>query len=272
MEIHKIIKDTILQNKAKIQLLQWGIASGISSLLYSEYLRRIQQKITPKRLIFVPPIKAVEEFLNPENQFMTWISDNLVDKMLDNDLFLKYLYAPEFQLFTNADNIEILKTIIDFHIIPNVSKSIPSIIGTKFDLYNPEQQVFYENKSIDLFERRAIIEEQFDFIVEETILQLLLLIPTMKKSIHIPEDNKDIVMNKDLILTIGNEKAICGIHFNKNIITNKSVIDLLKFVTSTTFLYVDAPANRFMIDTNPFNSVAIVTLEGIESNNSNEGD
>jgi hypothetical protein len=268
MEIHRLIKEVMTNHKAQIQLIQWAVTSGISSFVYSEYLRRLKQKITPIRLIMIPQIKTVDEFLKPENQFMSWLSDKLIDQIVRRDLFKQYSHAPDLSLFGN-DNIEILKTILDFYIIPNAYREIPTIIRRKFDLENPQQQVFRESRELDLFERKKISDYQFSFVVDEIILQLLLLIPTMKKNVELSENNEELYMNEDEILTIGSEKAICGIHFNTDIIENESVIDLLKFVTSTTIetcsrdRFKDSFC-KYRISTSPFNTVAIIQLKGIE--------
>ena len=87
-----------------------------------------------------------------------------------------------------------------------------------------------ETWEIDLFNREPINDEQIDFIIEETVLQLLMLLPTMKKEIEIPEENINIKMSKDEILTIANENAICPIHFNSSIFK--------KFFCSKNFFYL----------------------------------
>lgn len=258
MEIHDDIKEIININKSQLQIFQWAIASGISSLVYSEYLSRIQQKITPKKLLFIPTIKSVEEFLHPGNQFMEWISTNLIDSIKDRSLFKKYISNSDFKLF----DIDILNNILNYYIIPNISKNIPNIIRTKFNLYDENNKVFIENKSIDLFERKDITYRQFDFVVEEILLHLLVLIPTIEKRIIHPEDNNFISLEKssieDSILTIGNEKAICDIHFNRNIIENKSIIKLLKFITSIT---IEESDSQYLITSNSFNNIRIIELK-----------
>ena len=59
-----------IHHKKKVELIQWGIMSGISSLVYSEYLNNMKQKYSPVRMIMVPTINSVREYLNPENDFI----------------------------------------------------------------------------------------------------------------------------------------------------------------------------------------------------------
>jgi hypothetical protein len=176
MQIHQIMKDAITQHKKKIELTQWAIISGVSSLVYSEYIRRIKQKNTPVRTILVPDIKNVKWFLDPDNGgFVKMLSDHMIDRMVKNEMFMKYSNAPELVLFTE-DKLEIMKTIFDMYIIPNVVKSIPETISLKFGLNNPNQQLIRQDRDIDLFDGRFISTEQFDFIIDQTVLQLLLLL------------------------------------------------------------------------------------------------
>ena len=44
MQINQLIKDVMKNHKQKIELIQWAIMNGVASLIYSEYIRRIQQK------------------------------------------------------------------------------------------------------------------------------------------------------------------------------------------------------------------------------------
>lgn len=274
MQIHQLIKDTIKNHKNKIELTQWAIISGVSSLVYSEYLMNMKRRSVPTNVLIVPSIKTVNELLNPDNQFMELLSEKLIDSIASNNTFYKFADAPELILF-NKDNIEIMKTIFDLYIIPNISKRLPETIAKKFGLDNPDQNQFaIQSNELDLFGRNPISDEQFNFIVEETVLQLLTLLPTMKKDIELPEVNRDIYMTDEEILTIGNEKAICPIHFNKAIFNNKEVLKVISFVTDTTITEMDlnktAMAKNdeivtYKIDTGIFNQVSITTLKGIQT-------
>lgn len=271
--MNQLIKQTMKDHKQKIELMQWGIISGISSLIYSEYIKNIRQKQIPVRMVQIPSIKSVKRFLDPESGFLQDLSYKFIDSIYDHKLFRKYCTAPEFVLFNN-DNLEILKTIFDLYIIPNISRRIPEVIIRKFDLDNPNQQLFRESNEIDLFQGKLLNDEQYKFVVEESILQMLLLLPTMKKDIELIEDNSQIYLAEGEILTIGNEKAICPILLNDSIIRNESVIDLLKFVTSTEISYIGKEDERalkgdrqieYFIKTNPFNQICITRLDGIET-------
>lgn len=271
-----MFKTFIVDNKKKIELTQWAIINGIASLVYSEYLQRFKQKQYPVKKIMIPPIKYVKEFLNRDNELMISLSNNLIDDMLYNQLFQKFKNAPELAIF-DSPNIELLKTVFDLYMIPNIERRIPETIMLKFGIGNESQQLFIEDSSIDLFNRNPISQSYYNFIVEESILQLLFLLPTLKKDIEIPDNNRKILMTADEILTINNENAICPIHFNSSIIENSPVNDLLKFITSTNFKVMDNNVNgimkkdeivKYSIDTNPFNEVLLIRL--IEDENTLE--
>lgn len=273
MQIHNMFKTFIAENKKKIELTQWAVMNSIASLVYAEYLQRFKQKQYPVKRIMIPPIKYVNQFLKHDGQFMTLLSNNLVDDIVKHPLFDKYKDAPELVIF-NDQNVELLKTVVDLYIIPNIEKRIPETLSMKFAIGDDSQQLFIEDNTIDLFERKPIDSNQFSFIVEETILQMLFLLPTMKKSIEIPENNKNIHMTANEILTINNSNALCPLHINLPIINNKNVIDLFSFVTSTTFKNIcdgeiAAQKNNeivlYSIDTNPFNEAVLIKFEGIEN-------
>lgn len=274
MEFHKIIKDTIKEHSKKIELIQWAITSGIASLVYSEYIRNIRQKRVPTRIIFVPQIRRVQELLNPDGEFMNSLSESLIDNMRNHELFKQYKDAPELVLF-NDDNIDTLKTIFDLYIIPNIFRSIPETISKKFDLQNPQQQLIRESNEIDIFDRKPIQQYQFDYIVEESLLQLLVMMPTVKKEVIIPESNIKLHMSENEILSIGHQSAICNIYINKNIIENEEIIKLIKFVSNTNIKQIDIGDDmcikgddivKYIITSDVFNQLSFTKLIGIDNN------
>lgn len=275
MQIHQTIKEVIKNHKNKIELIQWAITSGVSSLVYSEYLMNIKRKTLPSNILLVPSIRSVNELLDPENQFMQLLSDKLIDRIVENETFKKYSDAPELVLFNN-ENIEIMKTIFDLYIINNISRRLPETISKKFGLDKTDDQLRFavQSNELDLFNRQPITSRQLDFIVEETVLHLLTLIPTMKKSIELPESNFNIHMTDNEIITIGNDKAICPILLNKEILNNEEVIKMILFVTNTTV--IDASLKSLfktigeskeqvtvIVNTGIFNQVSLTSLEGI---------
>lgn len=285
MEIHKMVKDALRDHKEKIELLQWAIISGIATLIYPEYLIRIKQKRTPVRRILLPPIKSVREIVHPEGEFMTYLSEHLIESIksrLNTPQFREYASAPEFALFcSNHDEIEILKTIFDLYMIPNISTRLPETISRKFQIDDPKQQLMVESSDIDLFDRKCPVDElSFDFLVEEIVLQLLTLIPTMKKEVELPESNIGIYLTESEVVTIGNENGICPIHINKHIIENSGVrFNVLRFVTNTNIEKTDWQENsmvkddecvEYKMETGLFNQVAITRFKGISVGESSE--
>lgn len=274
MQIHQIIRNAITQHKSKIELTQWAIISGVSSLIYSQYIRRIKQKTIPIKAILVPEIGTVHRILDPENGLIEYLSDHLIDKMANHDMIKKYSNAPELVLF-NEENIEIMKTLFELYIVPNIVQKIPETIALKFRLNDPSQQLIRQDRDIDLFNQNSITQDQFKFIIDQIVLQLLLVIPTMKRNREIPEDNCKIFMTKNEILTIEHQNAICPIHINETIINNKDVMELLYFVTNTNIRKMENKTTgvekngsivEYLINTNIFNQVSLTTLEGIELN------
>ena len=271
MTIHETIKSVMKDHKQKIELTQWAIISGISSLFYSEYIRRFKHKEVPVRVVLVPSIKNLSNYLKPDSEFMEKLSNDLITDIAKHPLMQEYLDAPELVMF-KEENIEILKTIYDLYISQNITRRIPETVSIKFGLNNENQQVFRETWEIDLFDNKPIDYYQYNYIVEQIVLQLLMLIPSMKKEIEIPEDHINIQMTGKEILTISNDNAICPIHFNIDIIDNKSVNKLLSFVTNTKFDDLrdgdikpckGEDGVDFMITTGLFNKVMLTKFTGI---------
>ena len=62
MQIHQLVKNAIMEHKQKIELTQWAIISGISSLIYSEYIRRIKRKEVPVKMILFQQLKMFQNY------------------------------------------------------------------------------------------------------------------------------------------------------------------------------------------------------------------
>lgn len=264
MKMNELIKDTIIKNKAKIEIFQWSIISSVASLVYSEFLKNMKQKEIPVRSVHVPSLKTVREFLKPDGELLEELSCHLIDKMNEDELFKKYKdKCPELVLF-NEDNCEVLKTIFDLYVIPNMSRRIPEVIDKKFGLSTHEQQLFIEDNTIDLFNRLPINDDQINYIVHQTVLQLLIALQSVEKKTTFPEDNNEIYISMGEVLTVNHENAVCPIHFDDQIINNESIMALLSFVTNTRIVDTGIHLQQMMsgntdvlykVQSNPFNRV-----------------
>lgn len=271
MKIQQIIKDTMKNHKNKIEIFQWAVMNSVGSLLYSEYIKNIRRKEYPRPHIFTPPIKCVSSVLNTDNILMETLSSNLIDRMITNEWFNKVNYKsiPELVLF-NDDNIEILKTIFDIYIIKNVSRRIPEVISKKFQIGNPlVKGIIDESNEINIFDD-GICEYHYEYLVEETCVQLLTLLPTLKKTIYTPDNLKMIQLSEDDIMIIDNSNAICPIDFTSNIYSNKNIMNLIGFVTNVSVTVLEINNNllskngkpiRYEASSNPFNSTSICNFE-----------
>lgn len=269
MAINEIVKDALKTHKSKIEVTQWAIIDGVASLIYSEYIYNMKNKVTPGRtILMVPKISAVQELLSEENQLITWISDNLIDKMLNDILFKQFIESPELEMF-KENNVEIMKTILDLYIIPNISRCIPNTIAKKFAIGDPKNQDIRESNEIDLFSRKPIPDDYLNYLSHEIVLNLLTLLPTIKKNIEVPESNSSIQMSATEILTIKNVNAICPVLID-NVIFHNTIMNLLSFVTNTTIKALDDSENigfkqnklsiDYIVSTGAFNSVSLTHL------------
>lgn len=262
MHIQEMVKNAIISNRKEIELSQQAMISGVSSLIYSEYLHRIIQKDVPVKRILVPTIRSVREVLDQHGPFMSMMSEHFIDSICSHDLFRKYAEAPEFKIF-DKENVEVFKTIFDLYISPNISRTIPDVISRKFCLMDDNQQMFIENREADLFDRHPINDEQFKFIIEETILHMLATIPSVIKDIEFPENKNLIPMDASKVMGINHENAICPIYINIDIVQNESVIGLIEFVTSTQVMMTFKPST-YRVSTNQSNEVSVMTFHDIK--------
>lgn len=264
MSISNQVKETLRTHKAQIELLQLAMTSSIAGLIYSEYIKNFKQVLRPVHKIFIPELKQVQDLVNTENEFMTYLSDNIIEKIIENELFKEFSTLEDLSLF-KSDNVEILKTIVDLYIMHNISRSIPSVIARKFGIGDENNQLFIESNEIDLFQHKSPGENHFKYIVDQTVLHMLTIIPKAEKNVITVENNIGICIENDnkTILTIGNDNAISLIHFNKQIFDNVEVMNTLLFVTSTSVSPVinyDEQIGEYKVLTNPYNQVLITKL------------
>lgn len=236
MGIEEIIKKAINDHKYQIQYYQWAFISGVSTLVYSEFISRIREKDNPKRMYLVPTIRSVYDLLDPHNQFMTKFSDEILHLILTNEMFIKYSKNKELELFSD-ENIELLKVIIDIYIIPNIFKMVPLTIRKKFNLDDENNQLIIESNEIDLFDRKPISDLQIKYLADEIVLHLLMLLPNIEKNTTEVNSN-NFHLKENEILTFGSQTAITPIHMNYNVLKNQSVIDLFSFVTNSKFVWM----------------------------------
>lgn len=269
MGIHQIVKDAIKQHTKELELIQWGIIAGISSLVYSKYISEIKVKQTPRtRLVLVPELKVVKKLLDRNGIFIKDMSDHLIDRIKTRLKFSDLnCLPPELALFSE-DNIETLKTVFDLYMIPNIIKRIPETIVIKFQLNDPNQQTFRENPDTNPWYLNTYMHT--NFITEQTFLQLLMLSTSIPKETTTPERNYEFTMTKYQILTINNENAICPIHFNNRIIDDFILMKLFSFVTSTHFEVRDKTVdsagthnNSYTVNTSMFNTAVLTTIGSV---------
>ena len=275
---HEKIKLMMENHKNKIELFQWATISGVAAYTYSLYVSKMCQVLVPTNVIRVPALSEVRWLLDNNSELIQHLSLDLIDNITKSKIFSLFKDAPEFEIFNN-DNINGLKTVFDLYIIPNMRRSIIETIIKKFQLDNPNNQQFREYPDITI-SNNIPMTEVVEWISEQTLLQLLMLIPSMKKSVTLIENNRNIEMADDHILTINNVSAITPIHFIVGDFidmdsSKESVMSIMNFVTSTSVrnktIYggnagkmFDGPIVKLLIDTDRTNQVSITKLEGIQ--------
>jgi hypothetical protein len=250
-----------------------AMVSAISSLIYSEYVRTFKQVLKPIPKIFVAETSYVGKLLAPQSEFGNCLSDTMIDTMADDPLFRSYYEKLDDLSLFRPDKIEYLKTIFELYMLPRISASIPAVIRMKFGLDDPAGRQFIESGDIDLFNRTFPTKDHIQFAYDQAVLQLLLMVPGIPKSVVPSERNDDIVLpNADHeVLSIANEQvAISVIHFNKKILDCEPIRNLLTFVTQTHFTATE-DGKVFKVITSPYNQAILTTLSGPVTVSGGEG-
>lgn len=258
-------------NKKAIETFQNAVIMSLSSLIYSEYIKNIKQQRFPIIMTWVPQITTVKELLKPESYLVKLLSESLIDKITERQLFQDYKDSiPELNIFNDEnDNIELLKFTFDYYIMHNAFYNISNTISKKFDLNNPDNNTFRESRDLDLFNRIPITERQLDYIVDETILQWFVMLDSIKKRIDYPSDNTEVFLVEGEILSIDHTNAICPVMINDDIFNNEEVFPLLSFVTSTTisehehsvsYMFKNDKTVFHDVKSNPFNKLTTIEL------------
>lgn len=268
MNANERTKEIIRAHKSKVEIFQWAVTSSVASLIYSEYIRNMRQKAIPVRHVEVPMIRHVEDMIAPDNSMMLYLSDHLIDDLLKDELMQKYVEAPELILF-NDDCLDGWKTIFDLYVIPNISKTIPATITKKFGLDDEKQQLFRQSRELSLFNHKPIAGDRYQYLVHQTALQLLMLIPSVEKITTTPENNTELFITETSILTISHPNAICPIHLDANTMDFEKSMELIEYVTSTSAYYigggdivaeVDGEVAQYRVRTGPFNQTKSTKL------------
>jgi hypothetical protein len=273
MKVYKHLKEVINTNKKKVELLQTSVISAIATLVYSQYVSRFRQRYTPTHKIFVPDVSLVQRFLDPEGEFGSMLSANLIDKIHNDPDMAAFSILPEFALL-RKENLDITKVIFDLQILPNAARHIPAIMAKKFQFDTGEQKLLVQSNDIDLFTGEELIGEYFSYILHETVLWLIYNSHNLEIETVATETNMDIKLARNKgDMNVGHsfftihqpQVSISPIHFNDHVIGNPSISKLLGFVTSTAFTRYDADGESFnIVNTDVYNQVFISYISSIK--------
>lgn len=257
MNYHGRVKEIIRHHGSEVSMVNLAVTSAVAGLMYSEYLRNFKKTIRPTLKIRVPETAEVSKLLVIGSEFANEMADTMIDRMVDNHLLRERLTAPELFLFTDEYR-DILRTIFEIYIIPNVSRYIPSVLRQKFGLDDPSEQTFVESSELDLFDRQFPQEYHHRFIADEAVLHLLITLPRFCPDLKECENNLsvDLPAVDEEFLSIGNQNAISVIHVNRQIIGNGPMLELLSFVTDSNFeVDHDPEAPGYNVRSNLFNQL-----------------
>ena len=237
--MNKRIKDFIELNKFGVERLQWAVMNSVASLVYTEYIRNIKKKEYPREHTLIPSIKTVESCLNMNGDLMKLLSNSLIKDLIEHHLVQMFDHnkVPDLKVL-DMDNMEITQTLLEGYILPNVSRRIPETIGIKFQVGNPEVKgIMDESSEIDMF-KSGIHNFHYEYILEETALQLLAYI--MHPHINrVDSVNGTAVIDvyNNQVLIISHPSEICEIHLSDNILSDVDIMGSIGSVIGVEVIY-----------------------------------
>lgn len=248
---------SIDSNRRFVETFQWTVIDTIASLVYPEYIRHITEKNMPTSRYLVPTIKSVAEIVKPESNIMTFVSSKLINGMRDNQWMTisGFCNMDEYQRFEDEKHRNMLQSVLDNYILPNVSRVIPTVIMKKFSIgIESNNGLMVEDYGIDIFEN-GIIDSYYDYIIEEASLSLTTMIMDIDQSCVTGVDKIELPSNA--ILSISNSNALCRTLFSKNIADDPSIMDLL---SATVTKLISSSDDSFVMGTSNSNTANIITF------------
>ena len=261
------IKNVLKNNKKEIETFQLALTSAIGTIIFSECVSNFNQRMSPTRKIFIPELTSVEKILNPENEIMMDIADNLISDICELIDGMKLSNNPQFNIFFVNDH-EVLKTILDIYILPNLYKSLIKVIVAKLSLDDPDNRLFIQDPEIKIFKDMNIGNFR-EVIVMETFLHLINNAEGLNKTVVLLENVDDYAMlidNTSEFISINNQNMISPIHLNVSLLSESYAewfIKLTNFVTSTqiTMHKIYQNERTLTLTSSPFNAVTVSLVE-----------
>lgn len=237
---NKNVEEFIKSNKFGVERLQWAVMNSVASLVYTEYIRNIRKKEYPREHTLIPSIKTVGSFLNMNGEIIKLLSDSLIKDLIEHNLVQMFDHnkVPDLKIL-DIDNIDITQTLLKGYILPNICRRIPETISIKFQIGNPEVKgIMDESPEIDIF-KSGIHDFHYEYILEETALQLLAYIIHPHVTVVDNIDNTAVIdVFNNQVLIISHPSEICEIHLSHDILSNG---DIMKSIGSVIGVEVKYP-------------------------------
>jgi len=261
------IKNVTREKKDQIELLSRSLTSALAGLVYSEFVSCFRRVSLPTPRVLVPQIKTVVDLFEAEGPLVKFLTEKFITDLTSLPLWRACLTKPEIRrdldIFEEED---IVRIILELSILPQLSKTIPGIIGAKFNQLNTPNLVYQQNPEICLFQRLRLSQPYLDYITQQTLIHMLMILPgIVRDSVDLGNGDNTIYLHADNsnFLAITNiELGIIPIYFNHELVKEVNLAtDLVAYVTSTQFSKISMEKVTF--STSPFNHAAKINLLGI---------
>lgn len=259
------------------KLFKIAVKRSISEILYAIYIQsfqKIYEEGTDRYKIHTPVTEEFLKILDLDGNFMQLCIEKLLPLFFNDTIFetpfsrnesVRVLFRKvSTRLLCDEPIMDaIVRSFIKCDIIKNLYDSFRDILKEKFQ----EGSIFVEDPEITVLSISKLtmdeLNELADYIREETFLNLLCLsTKTKRKTIPIRR-NKYIEMTHDDILTINNPQLLFPVHFNSRIIQMPRIIDILSYVTNTTF--TEQEFSSVAVACRDFTPIEYFVISGLEN-------
>ena len=266
------------KNKIGWELFLRASMDAVGSLIFMEFITKSKSMDKPVRHIKIPPIRRVREIVSYNSPLMKGFANGILNgcKVITDNPFWDGRKDQVNYRFTKIfDNPDEFNAIFASYVLPNIQHQIPATIVKKFGL-DSKQQLFREDDTIDMFNRKYGQECIVSYIIEETILHFSMSIGLETKEIdpenidfdftdvpivskkNNPADGCSEISSHDVYVLM-NKNAISPIFINtKMIMENQEIRDLISRATKTTFEFDE---DVIHITTSNQNDIEIIRLE-----------
>lgn len=200
-----------------------SILNGVYALIFPEYCKCMRRHDKPTLRVFVPRINEVNRLLSDTYGLTNAIQKKLIPYLQDRTH--DHPLGDSMGDFLTND----LDGQISDVIIPYIRMNIPHTIIEALHLN--QRSSFYEDKSIDMFDRKELTDEMCEFVFEEVYLNLMVYSNAFIKNTETDCTSPQV----SHVICIQNNICAAPLYISSKIFEMPNMMETISFTTSTTF-------------------------------------